>query len=51
MTRVAAICMVRNECDIIESFVRHNSAIFDYIYFLNHHSSDTTVEILKLAPS
>nr|WP_303623743.1 glycosyltransferase family 2 protein [Shimia sp. CNT1-13L.2] len=39
--------MIRNECDIVEQFVRHNSQIFDHIYFLNHFSSDSTLEILS----
>lgn len=48
MVRIAAVCMVRNECDIVEYFVRHNSLLFDHIYFLNHFSSDSTLQILEL---
>jgi hypothetical protein len=40
--RLAAVTMVRSECDIIEAFVRHNAAFFDRLYILDHRSTDTT---------
>ena len=45
--RLAAVSMVRSECDIIESFVRHNAAFFDRLYILDHRSTDTTPDILR----
>ena len=45
--RLAAVTMVRSECDIIESFVRHNAAFFDRLYILDHRSTDTTSDILR----
>lgn len=42
----AAVSMVRNECDIIELFVRINLRAFDHIYIADHGSSDGTAEIL-----
>src|SRR5262245_61766572 len=45
--RLAAVTMVRNECDIIESFVRHNAAFFDCLYILDHRSTDKTRVILR----
>lgn len=45
--KIAAISMIRNECDILELFVKINSRIFDAFYILDHHSSDTTPIIIK----
>ena len=44
--KVAAIAMVKNECDIIELFVRINSRSVEHIYVIDHNSNDCTVEIL-----
>jgi Glycosyl transferase family 2 len=45
--KLAAVTTVRNECDIIESFVRHNAAFCDRLYILDHRSTDTTTKILR----
>jgi hypothetical protein len=45
--KLAAVTTVRNECDIIESFVRHNAAFFDRIYILDHRCTDSTPAILR----
>ena len=45
--KLAAVTTVRNECDIIEAFVRHNAAFFDRLYILDHRSTDTTPKILR----
>jgi glycosyl transferase family 2/alpha 1,4-glycosyltransferase len=45
--RLAAVTTVRSECDIIESFVRHNAAFFDRLYILDHRSADATPAILR----
>lgn len=42
----AAVSMVRNECDIIELFVRINLRAFDHLYIVDHGSSDGTAAIL-----
>lgn len=44
--RLAAVAMVKNECDIIELFVRINARVFDAIHVLDHGSDDGTPEIL-----
>jgi len=43
---VAAISMVKNECDIIELFIKINARVFDHIFVVDHNSSDGTEEIL-----
>ena len=45
--RLAGITIVRNECDIVEAFVRHNGAVLDQLYVLDNNSSDGTLEILE----
>ena len=45
-SRLAAVTMVKNECDIIELFVRINSRVFDFIHILDHGSNDGTADIL-----
>lgn len=40
-----SIC--RNEADILESFVRHNLALLDALYLVDHCSSDGSREILR----
>jgi glycosyltransferase involved in cell wall biosynthesis len=45
--RVFAVAMVRNEADVIESFVRYNLNLVDGILILNHNSSDRTADILQ----
>lgn len=44
--RLAAVAMVKNECDIIELFVRINARVFDVVHVLDHGSDDGTPEIL-----
>ena len=44
---LAAVSIVRSECDIIEPFVRHNATFFDRLYILDHRSTDTTPDILR----
>ncbi len=45
--KIAAFAMVRDECDIIELFVRINCRVFDHIYIVNNNSADTTPLILE----
>jgi Glycosyl transferase family 2 len=45
--QIAAVTTVRNECDIVESFVRHNATFFDRLYILDHRSRDATPDILR----
>jgi Glycosyl transferase family 2 len=45
--KLAAVTTVRNECDIIEAFARHNAAFFDRLYILDHRSTDATPRILS----
>jgi hypothetical protein len=46
-TGAAAVSMVRNECDIIELFVRINLRAVEHIFIIDHGSSDGTTEILS----
>lgn len=46
--RIFSITMVKNEEDIIESFVRYNINIFDGMIILDNGSHDNTLNILKL---
>lgn len=45
--KIFSISMVKNEADIIESFVRYHQHILDGMIFLDNMSSDRTPEILK----
>lgn len=46
MTNAAAVAMVKNECDIIELFIKINLRTFDHLYIIDHGSSDGTPAIL-----
>src|SRR5204863_5721602 len=41
------VAMVRDECDIIEPFVRTNLGLLDVLYIMIHRASDGTREILQ----
>lgn len=45
--KLAAVSMVKNECDIIELFIKINSRTFDHLYIIDHCSDDKTVEIIN----
>jgi hypothetical protein len=45
--RLAGVTILRDECDIVEAFVRHNAAILDRLYVVDNRSSDATPEILQ----
>ena len=47
MSFIAVVSMVRNEADVIESFVRHNLGWADRLYVAVHESSDETLSILQ----
>lgn len=47
MHKIAILSMVRNEADVIESFVRHHAAVADVFYIIDHASTDATAEILE----
>ena len=44
---IISVSIIRNECDIIESFIRYNALVIDKFYILDNGSCDTTVDILK----
>lgn len=44
---ISVVSMVRNEADVIESFVRHNLGWADRIYVAVHESTDETLAILR----
>ena len=43
--KIASVTVVRNECDIIEEFVRYNLNFFDEMHIINHLSTDSTLNI------
>ena len=45
--RLAGLVIVRNECDVVEAFVRHTAAVLDQLYIVDNGSSDGTLEILE----
>jgi glycosyltransferase involved in cell wall biosynthesis len=47
MTNLVIVAMVRNECDIIELFVKINSRHAKHIVIIDHLSDDGTSEILN----
>ncbi|MDD6127049.1 MAG: glycosyltransferase family 2 protein [Veillonellaceae bacterium] len=47
MKKIVAISMVKNEMDIIESFVRHTLGFADLLIVADHKSTDRTREILE----
>lgn len=47
MNKIVAITMVKNEEDIIESFIRYTLTFADMILVVNHSSDDSTGEILE----
>lgn len=46
--KIVLISMVKNESDIIESFVRHHIDMVDAMLIVNHNSVDSTGTILEL---
>lgn len=44
--KIALVSMVKNECDIIELFVRINARLVDHVFIVDNQSSDTTALIL-----
>ncbi len=46
LMKIAAVAMVKDECDIIELFIRINSRCIDDFYIIDNSSSDSTVTIL-----
>lgn len=49
--KIFSISMVKNEDDVIESFVRYNLHVFDGMIILDNGSTDDTVKILKMLKS
>ena len=44
--KLVGLSMVRNESDVIETFIRHNLTLLDELHIDDHKSSDNTREIL-----
>jgi hypothetical protein len=47
--KLAAISMIRDESDIIATFLRHLSALFDIVFLLDQRSSDGSGEAMRAA--
>ncbi len=45
--RLIGVAMVRNEADVVETFVRHNLAFLDHLVVVDHGSTDATAELLR----
>lgn len=45
--KLVGLSMVRNESDIIETFIRHNLTLLDELHIVDHNSSDNTREIIS----
>jgi hypothetical protein len=46
--KLVCISMIKDECDIIELFIRVNSKVIDRFYIINNGCCDSTIEILDL---
>src|SRR6185437_6588398 len=44
--KLFGMAMARNECDVIEAFVRHNLTVLDGLHVVDHGSVDPTPKIL-----
>ena len=47
MNKIATVSMVKNEIDIVESFIRHTCKYADKMYICDHKSTDGTREIIE----
>lgn len=47
MGKWVGVTRVRNECDIIEMFVRQNLSVLDELHIIINNNTDSTVEILS----
>lgn len=45
--KIIALAMVKNEVDVIESFIRYNLRFVDELHILDHNSTDNTSLILQ----
>ncbi len=45
--KIAALSLVKDECDIIELFVRINVRMVDHLFIIDNGSADTTVRIVS----
>ncbi len=45
--RISSVSIVRNESDIIESFIRYNLQFIDHMWVIDHNSADPTRAILR----
>ena len=47
MNKIATVSMVKNEIDIVESFVRHTCKFADKMYICDHKSTDGTRKLIE----
>lgn len=45
--RISSVSIVRNESDIIESFIRYNLQFLDHMWIIDHNSADPTRTIIQ----
>jgi hypothetical protein len=45
--KIAAVNMIKNECDILELFIKVNSRIIDAFYIIDHGSTDNCKKIIE----
>ena len=46
--KLVGLSMVRNESDVIETFVRHNLTLLDELHIIDHNSSDNTLSLIHI---
>ena len=49
MPKIACVTMVRNEIDILPTFLQNVAALFDHVVMMDHCSVDGTGDMLRLA--
>lgn len=47
--KLAAISMIRDEADLVGTFLRHLAALFDLVFLLDQRSSDGTSQVIQHA--
>ena len=47
--KLGLITQIRNEIDIISTFLNHVDSLFDCVFIIDHQSIDGTEEVLKEA--
>ena len=49
MPKIACVTLLRNEIDILPTFLQHVAALFDHVVMMDHCSVDGSGDMLRLA--